>query len=75
SEGDYSSLHDQPGHGGGWCFRCLLVTGPLGSVKVRVVDECPTCNTGALDLSPAAFREIGLEIDGRIPVGWEETEC
>ncbi|CAF1675238.1 unnamed protein product, partial [Adineta ricciae] len=36
------------------CGRHISVNGPRGSVTVRVVDRCPVCKPGDLDLSPAA---------------------
>src|SRR4051812_30071915 len=32
-----------------WCGACLEVTGPNGTVTVRVVDQCPGCAKGDLD--------------------------
>jgi len=57
------------------CGACLMVTGPLGSVKVRVVDKCPGCKNGDLDLSPAAFNKIGAEVQGRIKIDWHTCDC
>ena len=39
-----------------WCGGCVDVTGPNGHVVVRIVDECPGCSQGSLDLSETAFR-------------------
>ncbi|KAI8318777.1 barwin-like endoglucanase, partial [Martensiomyces pterosporus] len=52
------------------CGRCALVTGPNGQVKVKIVDRCPVCKTGDLDLSPAAFNQIGSAAAGRIKISW-----
>ena len=57
------------------CGMCAHVTGPMGEVTVRVVDLCPECPSGNLDLSPAAFMHIApLEV-GRVPITWEEVPC
>jgi expansin (peptidoglycan-binding protein) len=44
--------------GSAWCGTCIDVTGPSGSVRVRVVDLCPECEAGHLDLSREAFAQI-----------------
>lgn len=48
------------------CGKYINVHGPKGSVKVKVVDTCPPCVSGDLDLSPAAFNEIGEFDKGRV---------
>lgn len=40
------------------CGAYLDVTGPLGTVRVQVVDGCPPCAPGELDLSRSAFARI-----------------
>ena len=52
------------------CGRMLRVTGPLGSVDVRVVDLCPTCAPGELDLNEPAFAAIANPLLGRATVTW-----
>jgi len=61
--------------GSAHCGECLDVTGPLGSVRVRVVDQCPECQSGDLDLHPAAFARIANIIDGRVPISWKRVDC
>lgn len=50
------------------CGSYLDVTGPKGTVRVKVFDSCPECPVGHLDLSRTAFKKIGKEIDGIIPI-------
>ncbi|GAB7048099.1 expansin EXLX1 family cellulose-binding protein [Catenuloplanes indicus] len=50
------------------CGGYLNVTGPKGSVRVKVVDQCPECAAGHIDLSKEAFAKIGNPVDGIIPV-------
>jgi expansin (peptidoglycan-binding protein) len=58
------------------CGRCLRVTGPEGSVDVRVADECPTCGAGQLDFGgEATFDLIGDPLQGIIPIAWETIAC
>ncbi len=58
-----------------WCGACLEVTGPNGVVTVRVVDQCPGCARGDLDLSPQAFEQLSPLSAGRIPITWREVAC
>ncbi|MET0414711.1 MAG: RlpA-like double-psi beta-barrel domain-containing protein, partial [Actinoplanes sp.] len=50
------------------CGAYLDVTGPKGKVRVKVIDSCPPCTPGHIDLSLAAFRKIGEPVQGIIPV-------
>lgn len=50
------------------CGTYLDVTGPQGRVRVKVIDKCPECDTGHLDLSRTAFKRIGAESAGVIPI-------
>ncbi|KAI8988506.1 RlpA-like double-psi beta-barrel-protein domain-containing protein-containing protein [Mycotypha africana] len=52
------------------CGRSITVHGPNGSVKVKVVDTCPACGHGDVDLSPAAFEKIADLENGRVPISW-----
>ncbi|RKP37037.1 RlpA-like double-psi beta-barrel-protein domain-containing protein-containing protein, partial [Dimargaris cristalligena] len=53
------------------CGTCVQIKGFLGgTVKVKIVDLCPECNHGSLDLSPAAFKHISLLTVGRLPIEW-----
>lgn len=58
-----------------WCGACLAVAGPLGDVVVRVVDQCPGCRHGDLDLSREAFAKIAPLSAGRTKVTWHEVPC
>ncbi len=59
-----------------WCGACLQVTGPGGtSTIVRVVDSCPGCAHGDLDLSQTAFAELAPLSAGRIAITWHEVAC
>lgn len=58
-----------------WCGACVAVTGPTGTVTVRVVDKCPGCDPGDLDLSSEAFAKISPLSAGRVPITWREVAC
>jgi expansin (peptidoglycan-binding protein) len=58
------------------CGACVTITGPdATSVTVRIVDQCPECPEGDLDLSPEAFALIADLQLGRVPISWVYTEC
>ncbi|MCL5997842.1 MAG: hypothetical protein M1546_17575 [Chloroflexi bacterium] len=52
------------------CGAYIEVSGPSGKVTVRVVDRCPECPQGDVDLSPQAFSQIAALILGRVPITW-----
>ncbi|HEY5934469.1 MAG TPA: expansin EXLX1 family cellulose-binding protein [Kofleriaceae bacterium] len=58
-----------------WCGACLAVTGPDGEVTVRVVDQCPGCAKGDLDLSREAFAKIAPLSAGRVDITWRSVAC
>ena len=58
-----------------WCGACLAVTGPSGEVTVRVVDQCPGCAKGDLDLSREAFEKIAPLSAGRVDITWHPVAC
>ncbi|MET7395380.1 expansin EXLX1 family cellulose-binding protein [Dactylosporangium sp. NPDC005572] len=58
--------------GGAACGSYLSVTGPNGTtVLVQVVDQCPSCPRGKIDLSKAAFARIGELSAGIIPITYD----
>lgn len=50
------------------CGGMLDVAGPLGTVRVTVIDQCPECKLGHIDLSAEAFARIAKPSDGLVPV-------
>lgn len=58
-----------------YCGACVSVTGPSGSVVVRIVDRCPGCAKGDLDLSQTAFKAIAPLSAGRVDIAWREVPC
>jgi expansin (peptidoglycan-binding protein) len=58
-----------------WCGACLVVSGPESEIIVRVVDKCPGCKPGDLDLSREAFALLAPLDTGRIPIRWLPVPC
>jgi expansin (peptidoglycan-binding protein) len=57
------------------CGACVAVDGPQGSVTVRIVDRCPGCAPGDIDLSQQAFERIAPLEAGRVPIRWRTVAC
>jgi len=57
------------------CGMCVEVTGPKGTIVVRIVDVCPECARGDLDLSVHAFDRIADHSAGRVPISWVPVAC
>jgi expansin (peptidoglycan-binding protein) len=57
------------------CGACVRIDGPDGTVDVRIVDQCPQCPMGDIDLSPDAFSRIAPLESGRVPIEWTWISC
>jgi expansin len=57
------------------CGACAHLTGPSGEVTVRIVDQCPECKPGDIDLSPQAFQLIADLALGRVTINWQYVPC
>lgn len=58
-------------YGNSWaCGAYVNIIGPNGSVTVRIVDRCPECQPGDIDLSQEAFAKIAALSAGRVPIRW-----
>ncbi|HTP10017.1 MAG TPA: expansin EXLX1 family cellulose-binding protein [Anaerolineae bacterium] len=53
-----------------YCGAYVQVNGPKGSVVVRIVDLCPECHAGHLDLSREAFAAIADLPLGVVSITW-----
>ena len=53
------------------CGSYVFVSGPQGTVTVRIVDLCPECKAGHLDLSREAFAQIAELPLGRVSITWQ----
>ncbi len=57
------------------CGGCVQIIGPIGEITVQVVDRCPECKFGDIDLSTGAFEMIAKLEDGRVPIRWKYVPC
>ncbi|OHE99526.1 rare lipoprotein A [Colletotrichum orchidophilum] len=58
------------------CGACIKVTGPNGnSITAMIVDECPECDEGHLDLFQNAFTQLGTVSEGVISTSYEFVQC
>jgi expansin (peptidoglycan-binding protein) len=70
-----AAMNDPQWNNSSVCGECLDVTGPLGKVTVRIVDRCPECKSGDLDLSQQAFVKIADQSAGRVKISWVPVAC
>ena len=57
------------------CGACVRIAGPKGETTIRIVDRCPRCRRGDIDLSRAAFERIADCEQGRVPIRWRVVPC
>ncbi|WP_229705607.1 expansin EXLX1 family cellulose-binding protein [Micromonospora sonchi] len=55
---------------GAACGGYLDVTGPKGKIRVMVMDQCPECAAGHIDLSREAFARIADPVQGVVDVSY-----
>src|SRR5690348_7403307 len=72
---DVAAMNAEQYAGSAVCGACARVDGPLGSVTVRIVDQCPECLRGHLDLSKQAFAKVADPALGRVDVSWQLVPC
>ncbi len=70
-----AAMNDSDYAGSAVCGECVHVSGPSGEVTVRIVDRCPGCKHGDLDLSPSAFAQIADPKLGRVSISWTPVAC
>jgi len=77
AQGDFfhCALNNIDYDGSNTCGSCIEVTGPKGSVTLKVVDRCPECASGDVDMTQEAFAMIADVVDGRVPISWKFVPC
>lgn len=56
------------------CGGYIRVNGAKGSVVLQVVDRCPECKKGDVDMTEEAFAMIDDVVKGRVPITWHYVE-
>ncbi|PCC68109.1 Peptidoglycan-binding domain-containing protein, expansin [Nannocystis exedens] len=57
------------------CGACVQIDGPDGQIVVRIVDRCPECESGHIDLDEDAFPMIADKNLGVVPITWRYVSC
>jgi len=57
------------------CGSCVEITGPKRNLTIKIVDLCPECKKGDIDLSLEAFTQIANQEDGRVDITWKYVPC
>ena len=57
------------------CGACISVKGVRGTVVLKVVDLCPECEEGAVDMTQEAFGEIADLKEGFTGIEWKFVPC
>ena len=65
-----TALNAEEYNNAAYCGAYVEVYGAKNSVVVRIVDLCPECLAGHLDLSREAFAVIDDLYKGRVPISW-----
>jgi len=68
ASGTYVALSPADFAGSAACGTVFDVTGPKGTVRVTVADQCPECEPGHLDLAAPAFARIADPVAGVVPI-------
>jgi expansin len=73
ADGLYAALPPAEYASAAACGGYLEVTGPHGSVRVKVIDQCPGCAAGHVDLSETAFAALAPLSAGLISVSYSSV--
>ncbi|KAK8040082.1 RlpA-like double-psi beta-barrel-protein domain-containing protein-containing protein [Apiospora rasikravindrae] len=60
---------------GAKCGSCLEVTAKGKTIKVMVVDQCPECEPGHLDLFENAWKALSPSSSDPMTTSWTEVPC
>jgi expansin (peptidoglycan-binding protein) len=73
ADGLYVALSPSEYDGAAACGGYVEVSGPDGSVSAEVIDQCPPCAAGHIDLSEAAFSRIAPLSAGLVSVTYRSV--
>ncbi|KAJ8575034.1 hypothetical protein ON010_g4180 [Phytophthora cinnamomi] len=79
---DYAALNNEQWDGLQNCGRCAEVTcddkrctDTTTPVVVQILDRCPECKHGDLDLSPSVFKTLTGSDPSRYTIKWKFVDC
>ncbi|ETO73090.1 hypothetical protein F442_10790 [Phytophthora nicotianae P10297] len=79
---DYAALNNEQWSGLQNCGRCAEVScadkrcaDQTKSVVVQILDRCPECKHGDLDLSPSVFKTLTGSHPSRYTIKWKFVDC
>ncbi|TYZ66479.1 hypothetical protein PybrP1_004177 [[Pythium] brassicae (nom. inval.)] len=79
---NYAALNDVQWDGLKNCGRCARVwcdddrcADRATSVDVQILDRCPECKHGDLDLSPSVFKTLTHSSPSRYKIKWQFVDC
>ncbi|KAG3112030.1 hypothetical protein PI124_g10514 [Phytophthora idaei] len=79
---DYAALNNEQWDGLQNCGRCAEVScaddrcgDQSTSVVVQILDRCPECKQGDLDLSPSVFKTLTGSHPSRYTIKWKFVDC
>ncbi|CEG50173.1 carbohydrate-binding protein, putative [Plasmopara halstedii] len=79
---DYAALNNEQWDGLQNCGRCAEVscaddrcTDQSKSIVVQILDRCPECKHGDLDLSPSVFTALTGSTPSRYHIKWKFVDC
>ncbi|KAI8975222.1 RlpA-like double-psi beta-barrel-protein domain-containing protein-containing protein, partial [Mycotypha africana] len=54
-----------------YCHKKIKIQGQKGSVSATILDACPECSYGDLDLTPSLFKKVVGDMDiGESDITW-----
>ncbi|KAG1219022.1 hypothetical protein G6F35_007837 [Rhizopus arrhizus] len=55
-----------------WCGKTIKITGPAGTATAKIMDACPECSKGDLDLTPSLFKKVVGDMNKGVgSITWE----
>ncbi|KAF2973096.1 hypothetical protein GQX73_g678 [Xylaria multiplex] len=60
-----------PGDVSGKCGKTIRIHKDGKTATAKVVDKCPGCAGGSIDVSPVVFDKLANRDQGRVKVTWE----
>ncbi|KAJ9112243.1 hypothetical protein QFC22_006327 [Naganishia vaughanmartiniae] len=75
NDSDYIVALNSEQYGGGYpgpeCFKQIQIWANGQTATATIMDECPSCSYGQLDLSPSLFNHFASPDDGIFEMTWD----